>query len=402
MIRKISLLSYNLFYRNKKNIFLIIILYTLIKFFYLNYINWDSGYLCSGYGGIQYASDSNRYIYGAESLINNQDIIGFRKAFIGYISIIALGKLLGLGLIFTILFQIIIILLSSIALFNLIKSITKSDTAGIIGFSFYLTNPFIVNWVLYIHSESIYSSMLVLFAWAINNAIHKSNFYNYCLSIFITLFTCSLRPNGWLLIPVAIIFLLLYSKLSKTIKYSLITSSLIIFIIIINYSPWFSNNSETEKINELLLNGTIICSPDTYCLEMPKANFTDENILYFSALYILKHPLKFIELGGLRIASELLPIYRPWLSNEFIIRFFLWMLPLYLFTLAAILFIRKNLGLKIVMCVIALHLLILSLTFSEREFRFLIHILPLLCVTGSCGLYIVFKKYFFPYIKSYN
>jgi 4-amino-4-deoxy-L-arabinose transferase-like glycosyltransferase len=391
-MQNIAFNCYKWILSNKNLFYILIILLVLTRFFYLNYLNWNYGTLCTGYGGIQYGCDANRYIEGAENLIHNKGILGYRKAYLGYMVIIAFGQICGFGLEFTLVIQIIATLLSSIALYDLAKSITNSKAAGIIGAGFYLVNPFIVTWVLFIHTESLYASLLILSAWAINKAIQKQNINYYFLLLLIVFITTTIRPNGWVVIPLSFIFLIQYSKINGRLKFFTWVSILIIFIAIMNNSPWFSKKSDLEKVSQLIVSGKIICDPETYHLSMPEETFSHKNDLSESLIYIVKHPIAFGKLAILRIGSELLPIYRPWLTVEFILRFLLWMLPAYIFTIIGSIFFRKQLGLKIVLAIIFAHLLIIALTFSEREFRFLIHFLPLFHLVAGCGLYIILKK----------
>jgi hypothetical protein len=188
------------------------------------------------------------------------------------------------------------------------------------------------------------------------------------------------------------VFLIGYSKINRRLKLLTFAAILIVFILLINISPWFSNKGGTERVCQVLLKGEIICDPETYHLSMPKEQFSNKNDLLESVIYIIKHPIAFSKLASLRIVSELLPFYRPWLSIEFIFRFLLWMLPAYIFTIIGSLFYKKQVALQIVFAIICSHLLIIALTFSEREFRFLTHILPLFYLAGICGCYFVVKK----------
>jgi hypothetical protein len=383
---------YQFFQTHKNKVYILIIIFALTRFSYLNYLNWNYGTLCTGYSGIQYGCDAPRYIEGAENLIQGKGIIGFRKAYVGYMAIIALGRVLGLGLEFVLVIQLIVTLLAALALYDLIKFITNSKTAGIIGATFYLVCPFIVTWVLFIHTESLYSSMLVLSAWAIYKAIQKRTMRYYFLLLLVVGFTTTLRPNGWILIPISIFFLIRNSAIDRRLKYLTYASVIIVFILVMNHSPWFSKNRELDRFNQLILSGQIICDPDTYHLAMPKEVFPNKNDLPESMMYIAKHPVAFVKLGFLKIASELLPIYRPWLSVKFILRFLIWMLPAYLFTIISSLFLKKRVALQIVLALLLSHLIIIAFTFSEREFRFLTHIIPLFYLAGSCGFYFVVKK----------
>ena len=392
-MHKIITIGYSWFEKNKNTVYLFIILFSIVKFIYLNYLNWNFGTLCTGYGGIQYGCDSERYLGGAENLCQGKGIEGYRNAYIGYMAIIALGKILGIGLQFTLLFQIVFTFLASIAFYDLIKSITKSKTAGILGACFYLSSPYIVTWVLFIHTESLYSSMLVISAWTLNKVHQKQTFVNYLILLITIVFTSTLRPNGWSLIPISLFFIIQHSHLLFRSKIIIYLSILIGFIFVMNYSPWFSKKRELDGLHQLIRTGQIICDKKTYHLPMPKESFSNKNDLIESFIYIVKHPFYFIKLATLRVASELFPIYRPWLTIKFIIRFNLWMLPTYFFTLVSFYFMKKQIGLKIIISFLFAHILIIALSFSEREFRFLTQMLPLFYLAGTCGLYFIIQKF---------
>jgi hypothetical protein len=391
-MRKIISIGYKWFINNKKSVYLIIILFAIIKFIYLNYLNWNYGTLCTGYGGIQYGCDSKRYLEGAENLIKGKGIMGYRNAYVGYMTIIALGRVLGLGLEFTLVFQIIVTLLASIAFYDLIQSITKSKTAGILGASFYLSSPYIATWVLFIHTESLYSSMLVISVWTLNKSLQNQTFKNYLILCCTIFFTATLRPNGWSLIPISLFFIIQYSNLILRSKIIIYLTLSIGFLLIMNYSPWFSKKRELDGLHQLISKGQIICDKETFHLTMPKETFTNNNDLIESFTYIVKHPISFVKLACLRVVSELFPIYRPWLTIKFIIRFNLWMLPAYFFTLVSLFFIKKLRGLKIILTFLFAHLLIIAFSFSEREFRFLTQMLPLFYLAGTCGFYFMIQK----------
>jgi len=103
----------------KKTIYFFIIIFSLSRFFYLNYINWTSGALCTGEGGIQYGYDAWRYLDGADRVINHQAFIIGEEKYIGYSLLIAFVKILGLDLSFVLIMQLIFALLASLALYDI-------------------------------------------------------------------------------------------------------------------------------------------------------------------------------------------------------------------------------------------------------------------------------------------
>lgn len=382
-----------MFLRSNRPLLLALFIFSvLLRFIYLNYINWSTGELCTGHAGIQYGSDAQRYLLGAAELRAGNIVGSYKAAYIGYMAVIALGQTMGAGLIFTLLFQMMAAFLAALAIYDLIIKTLNHQMIAVIAAGYYLVHPFIVNWILFIHTESLYASMLIISIWALQRVSLKKTKSSYLLLFVIIGFSASLRPNGWVLVPVTLIFLIASSHLRQSFKVMLGLAVPVGFIALMNFSPWFTSNVEFEHLGDVLKKGEIICDPNSHHLAMPAGVFLGANDLLESTLYILKHPFSFTKLAALRVASELLPIYRPWLSLKFKIRFLLWMLPLYFFSIVAFFFSVKGSVLKFVMAFIISHLFIIALTFSEREFRFLVPMLPLFVLLGAFGLNTFLKK----------
>ena len=372
----------------KRTIYFVIILLSLCRFFYLNYINWTSGELCTGKGGIQYGYDAFRYLDGAERIINGQKFIEKESNYIGYILVIALVKKSGFDLSFVLIIQLLLALLAALALFDMTRSITGSKMMGLLAAGFYLINPFITQWHLFIHTESFYSSMLAISTWSIYKAVNKNNFKFYITSLIIICYTALVRPNGWCLIPIFFCAAILIHKINFKIKLISIASVFTIFVLIIIFVFSLNNKLKNENAANLLMKGEIIWGHKESRLNMPANN---DSVSEYK--YILKHPVAVAKLGITRIATELLPIHRPWNSLNFIFRFLLWMLPAYLLSLIGMVFLRKNIGVIIIMTVIILHFCIIAFTFSDQEFRFLIYVLPLIYLMGIFGLNEILKSF---------
>ena len=146
---------------NKKAIGYTLIALIIIRFLYLNYINWTYGALSTGIPGVQYWLDSDRYLFGAENLLNGSHITTRGNQYMGYIIFIASFKFLGLSIKVIPLIQICIALLSASALYDLSKSITKSRFSSIFAIGLYLLNSFICMWHMYIMTESLYTSFVI-------------------------------------------------------------------------------------------------------------------------------------------------------------------------------------------------------------------------------------------------
>ncbi|MGD0710118.1 MAG: glycosyltransferase family 39 protein, partial [Bacteroidales bacterium] len=218
---------------NRRIIYFFLIILFLSRFLYLNYINWTKGELCSGHGGIQYGMDSMRFLHGADKIINHQDFADCEENYMGYAFVIAFVKISGLDLSFVLIIQLIFALLSSLALYDLGKSITKSKTIGLLSAGLYLINPFITQWHLYIHTESFYSSMLVISTWSIYKAVKNNNLKFYVLSLIIIFYTALIRPNGMVTVPIFFFFVIITRKINSRIKIISVISVIITFLFLI-------------------------------------------------------------------------------------------------------------------------------------------------------------------------
>lgn len=377
----------------RRAIFIILIFLAVSRFFYLNYINWKSGELCTGTGGIQYGMDSSRYLDGSERIINHQELIEDEDKYTGYLLLITLVRTTGFGLSFLLIFQLIIALLAALALYDFGKSVTQSNAVGILAAGCYLINPFITQWHLFIHTESFYSSMLIISAWSLYKAVVSKNLKLYILSFILIIYTALIRPNGWVLIPIFICFVVIAQKNNRLIKSTIVVSVISSFFLVMIYVPFFSNKIKALEDYDLFSKGEIIFGRKESCLNMPKETYSDDNNSALGMKYILRHPAAAIKLSFARVATELLPLNRPWLTTKFIIRFLLWMVPAYVFFLIAAVRLRKNIGVLIIIFIVISHLGIIAWTRSDNDFRFLTYILPLIYLMGVFGFHEVSRNF---------
>ena len=184
------------------------------RFIYLNYMNWKYGYFSTGIPGVQYWLDSDRYLLGAESILNGIPIIGRGNQYLGYLIFIALIKFMSLPIEFVVVSQIIIAIIAALTLFNLAKAITGNSISGYVAISLYMMNPFITTWHTFILTESLYSSFVIFSCWAFYKVLNSHSYKYIIIFIFILLTTILIRPNGWIFLPIFICFFVFYSKLT--------------------------------------------------------------------------------------------------------------------------------------------------------------------------------------------
>jgi hypothetical protein len=376
--------------KNKRtvNIFLVIII--IIRFVILNYVNWSWGLLTSGTGGVQIGIDSYRYINGSDHLMNLKD---YDKVYIGYISLISLIKFLGGGLETVLVVQLILAVLASVALFDLGRSITGSKTIGIIAAGLFLSNPYTTTWHMYIHTESIYFSFLIFSVWILNKTLEKRQYKYYILTLITILFTATIRQNGWVMIPIMLFFFIWFSDFKKQLKYISVFLVIVSFFLSMAFIPLLNQNIQDVPAIVMLLKGGVIFGRDDVNIKMPEDKNLEQKNWTNAYSYIAKHPIACVKLAICRVATELLPINRPWQTLKFKIRFLIWLLPGYFLAIFGIRAFRRKSAYAITLTVIVAHLCVIALTHADYEWRFLFHVLPLIYLLSACGLYAVYNKY---------
>jgi len=379
----------------RRFIFILMVSLILARFCFLIIYNWNNGN--TGKPGVQYLTDSYRYIEAADKLIANEPLDYKEIQYTGYIVIIAFFRLFSDSLFGVIIFQILMALASAWALFKISLAMTGKPLAGIIAAGLYLMNPFIVSWHTYIMTESIYTSFLIFSTWLLIRTVERKSVITFVFSLSLVLITAFIRPNGWTLIPVALCFYVIHRFHKNYQKLIWIFSVTVGFVIGISFLP-FTNRSVqnigTEKIlmNEVLLNGEVIPDHKELRLKMPADTALMKKNWTAGFCYVIRHPLPSAQLGIYRMATELFQIRRPWYSTKYYLRTFLWLYPAYIFALLGLFYYRKKISLKIIVTIIMVHILTVAVTFADHDARFLNYFLPLINILCVCGITFVMDK----------
>ena len=388
---------------NKKLLKYLFLVAIIFRFIYLNYMNWKYGYFTTGIPGVQYWLDSDRYLYGAESILNSIPIIGRANQYLGYLIFIALIKSIGFPLEFVLIFQLFFSIVAAFALFNLTKSITGKSISGYIAIALYLLNPFIVTWHTFILTESLYSSFVILSCWSIYKAINIRSLNYFILCFLIILSTIFIRPNGWIFIPICICLLIYCSKFTISIKISIIISVFFLFIIGAICIPSLNNAINVTTPVDLMKKGEVIWGHPEFRIEMPKEEIKNVENWSQGYKYILNHPFSTIKLAFYRIGTMFIQI-RPHHSTIYKIHILLWIIPAYFLAFLGCIKYRFSIIVYIILAVVIGHAFIVAITYTTHESRFIIYILPIIYLLSGCGFKFVIQKVktFFKSNKKHN
>lgn len=354
-------------------------------FLFLNFVNWQSGIISNGESGIKYWLDTERYIGGADKIIDGQNLTGRDFHYTGYMLILVLIQILNLPLVSIVILQIAVALVAAYLLSDTAKMLTKSNIAGLVSAALFLCNPYIVKWHLYILTESLYTSLVIICFWSFAKLLTAKKLKYYLISLTILIITMSVRPNGWILLPVFIIVVIISLKISN--KYKVIggISAFAIFVLIMALIPGFNKNIQLTSPIDNLQKGVTVWGHDELNLEMPQEPDIDKSNWTAGFRYVLKHPLPSAKLAITRAGYTLIHV-RPFHSPEYKIRVLIWIIPAYIIALLGIWYYRKNKICLTGLLMIAGHLLVIGLSYAEHDSRFDIYILSLFYLFAGAGL----------------
>ena len=162
------------------------------------------------YGPMGFAmkgADSPRYIDPANRLRAGHLPSSYDVLSSGYVAIIALSKLLGLGLAGVVVLQLAMAVPAAMALYDIGRK-AADPVVGLLAALIFVGNPFVARWRHYVLTDSLFESFVVLTLWAALRA--RRNKTGGVLFLVLTAsVTALLRPNGGLIALAAVTYVVL-------------------------------------------------------------------------------------------------------------------------------------------------------------------------------------------------
>jgi 4-amino-4-deoxy-L-arabinose transferase-like glycosyltransferase len=378
---------------NRRVLFLCLLCLIALRFLWLNYINYYNGSISNGLSGVKYWLDTDRYIGGADKLLAGIELHGREYQFIGYMLFIAAIKLFELPVESIVFLQILFALLASFAIYDIVVSFTKSKFAALFSVALFVCNPFVVRWHLYILTESLYMSFVILSLWAMLRLLNNATWRNYLLSAIIVALAALIRPNGWIIVP--IYFICVVFSLKLKLKYKLVSSVVVlglIFIIPAALSGLKNSIQITTPIDNLQQGITVWGHPELN-IEMPQEPDMDSEDWTSGIKYVIRHPVAVIKLGAMRIYYTIVHV-RPYNSDRYNLRVLLWILPAYFLSLISLIKIRKQGIIAVPLAIILGHLFVVAVSYAEHDSRFDVYILPIFYVFAGIGIKKLFDFFY--------
>ena len=326
------------------------------------------------------SSDSHRYLYGANEILNLNFPEGSAKKYMGYNLFLSLFFFLGLDLNHVVIFQSLLTLIAAKCLFEISLNYGNriSSFIVLILFLFYLPLQ-VMNF--YILTDIFYLDLFVIGTYFL---LKDKSLVSSFLSIFILLFCSIIRPHGLIIYPIILIYIYInfFIYKSKEIKITYLTLCSILFLFsLIAVNNYLPNN----LIINSFMDGDIIWG---YKFD------TDYifNVNYESSKYELLNIVNFINnnfTDVLIISIKKLYYFffriRPYYSDGH--NFYIIFYNILIYT-TSLYYIFTNTDKKLkfyCLLIIFLNSFIVILTFADWSGRFSLYIMPIIFILSSIG-----------------
>lgn len=335
-------------------------------------------------GMVRLGGDSPVYIRGADLLRQGHLFAGRPGLWLGYASVIALWEVVGIGLRGVVATQLVAAALAGLAQYDLGRQL-GGRWVGLLVALFLVANPDIARWHTFIMTDSLYTSLVVLVAWAAHRAAERRGGW-YILAGLLVLGAGLMRPEGLLLLPLAASYWLIRALPRRGARWLAVGGVAGLFILGVLTAPFARAAVQFEEPLTFLQRGDIVSTYTGWLLPMPAATTpAGAGQLGAVAEYVARHPLATVALAGARMGAELIHI-RPFYSARHNLAVLACLLPLYLL---ALLGIRRVWGTSLAKWLLALigsHLPMAALLGANWDGRYLLFFLPLILVFSACEL----------------
>jgi 4-amino-4-deoxy-L-arabinose transferase-like glycosyltransferase len=330
--------------------------------------------------GIRKSGDARRYIESAERLNAGLPLSLKQSSYIAYDVIVATSLRTGTGLAGVVMLQILAAGLASYALYRL-GSALAGRTAGLLASLLYVMNPDIQRWNCYILTDSLYISLVVVSCWCIYSARQRGR-VGFVVAIAVTLLAALLRPNGWLLPPIAALYWLWTGQCTVRTRALITSAGVIACVLAVTLVPPLRSRIQEEQPYEMLLRGEIVWGWSDR-LWMPQETRSGGDWVE-GLSYAWRHPADVTRLVVVRMAVEAAHV-RPFYSRMHNVLLIVYLVPLYFAAAAGAIRFRGPV-VWLIGAIVAAHFGVVALTFADWDGRFLLYVLPPLSILAAAAL----------------
>src|SRR5262245_17453921 len=157
------------------------------------------------YHGIRVGGDTSRYLTAAHNLGAGRPMSDYSTLFhSGYVALLVLSDAVGAGPAGVVGLQFALAALAALVLFALGHEL-GGPVAGTMAALFFVVDLDLAMWHVYLLSDPLYTSLVIVTTCLVHRAVGRRA-SAYVLAAAAVAATASLRPNGYLFVPVAPIY----------------------------------------------------------------------------------------------------------------------------------------------------------------------------------------------------
>jgi len=317
--------------------------------------------------GIRHGQDTIQFLDGASHLLSGEPLRGKEPSYVGYIAIIAAARAVGSGDGSMVALQFLVAAAAIAALYDLGRRLA-GGTAGIITAAFVAIDVDIARWHVFVLTDSLYLSTVILVVWAACRTADYASSFRYGLAAALVAVAALLRPNGWLLGPIVAVFCISQTQWSQRTKTVGVAVAIVLSVWTIVSLPPGRTAVESERPDRALRDGVVMFGAPAMNIAMPKG--------------VSRQPIAIAKLAIARVGLELIHV-RPFYSrahNAAIVVLLVLVYPLAV--IGAVRWRREPLA-QLAIAVVAADLLIVAATFADWDGRFLLHTFALITVLAA-------------------
>jgi hypothetical protein len=219
---------------------------------------------------------------------------------------------------------------------------------------------------LYVQTDSLYISLVVIVTWAAHRAVGRGT-RAYLAASGLVLLIALIRPNGWVMVPIVAIYWIARSTLHRTAR---IAAAAAVVIVCGGSAAAFAAiqfGRETPSRRELVARGQQV-NPQRlpFARVMTIRGRLDPSMMPVRVVNELWHIQPGFTLGHKIMVVAVLAMVYP---------------------LAILGFVRSR-GqplAQFMAAIVACHLLVVAITFDDKDGRYLLYFFPFLVVFAACG-----------------
>jgi len=328
--------------------------------------------------GIRIGGDSPRYLSGAANLLRGLPLEGKQISYVGYVAVIAFCERIGIGLPGVIAIQLVLAAVAAAALYDLGRRL-HDGRAGLMAAGLFVANPDIARWNAFILTDSLYISLVILAVWGVHTAALRKRYW-YILAVALLIAAALVRPNGFVLMAVSVLYLASRATSRKRLRWLIVSGIAVAFIsgAIVAARFYPSNNSKPAVL--AWSNGGTGVKP--WNVSMPPAPVQVEGGWAEALGYVAGHPFASLRLACTRVAIELIHV-RPSYSFKHNMVLLVALPFLYLLALIGLKLNQERSLTRLIILVIGGHLILIALTFADWDGRYLLYTLPLISLLSA-------------------